>query len=378
MAEVRAIADGNWSSTYTWSTGSLPGSGDDVYANNRTVTIDQDVTVNSLNTKAGTFAIAGGVFQCSTYTVNANVYGGTTACLELTDDAVLNGNSFGGSVDDAYGVQLVRSVQNGNSNGGTNSTAYGTYAIGAAVQNGNSNGGSTGIPGAGSYFIRSFHIGNSNGNVGIGSIFVYGSIQIGNSAGGSGSVSYGSDLSHGSIQYGNSTGGTYASNQQTASGTILNSSSQYGNSTGTVNYGTYIDGGGVQYGISYGGSGTDYVGTYIQIGKQIGTAIGGSGSLSRGTKVSGNGIFIGSAIPGSLGVGLSVDGAATVHLRHTEKPGSVFAASFSSFSTFTLRGTADINHVSNFGDEVSWSPSIESTIFRYLDGLQNKLIITGD
>jgi hypothetical protein len=65
MAERWAVATGVWSSTATWNGGTLPASGDDVYANGFTVTIDQTVTANSLRIIAGTTAVQGGAFTCS-------------------------------------------------------------------------------------------------------------------------------------------------------------------------------------------------------------------------------------------------------------------------------------------------------------------------
>lgn len=65
MAERWAVATGNWSNTATWNGGTLPGATDDVYANGFTVTINQNVTANSLKVIAGTTAAAGGTFQCS-------------------------------------------------------------------------------------------------------------------------------------------------------------------------------------------------------------------------------------------------------------------------------------------------------------------------
>jgi hypothetical protein len=58
MALVRAIANGNWSSTSTWNGGVLPSNGDTVVANGFTVTIDQDITIGGANNpsvNAGSF-----------------------------------------------------------------------------------------------------------------------------------------------------------------------------------------------------------------------------------------------------------------------------------------------------------------------------------
>jgi hypothetical protein len=51
MALRYAVATGNWSNTATWNGGTLPGVGDDVHANGFTVTIDQDINVNSISNK---------------------------------------------------------------------------------------------------------------------------------------------------------------------------------------------------------------------------------------------------------------------------------------------------------------------------------------
>jgi hypothetical protein len=62
MALRYAVATGNWSNTATWDGGTLPTSADDVYSNNFTVTIDQNITVLSLQNIAGSPAVAGGKF----------------------------------------------------------------------------------------------------------------------------------------------------------------------------------------------------------------------------------------------------------------------------------------------------------------------------
>ena len=49
MAVRVAIASGNWSNTATWTGGILPAAGDDVYSNQSIITIDVNVTVNSIN-----------------------------------------------------------------------------------------------------------------------------------------------------------------------------------------------------------------------------------------------------------------------------------------------------------------------------------------
>ena len=101
MANIKALASGNWSATATWEGGVVPVAGDSVWANARTITINQDISVNSLNTTAvtgipfnggSTSANAGGAFNAGPLVENitvVNINAGTTTCLQ-----VLNTNSL--------------------------------------------------------------------------------------------------------------------------------------------------------------------------------------------------------------------------------------------------------------------------------------------
>jgi len=69
MATIYATQSGNWSSTSTWVGGVVPTSSDDVFANNKTITIDVDITAitirNTTNaspaiTAGGSFVVTGG------------------------------------------------------------------------------------------------------------------------------------------------------------------------------------------------------------------------------------------------------------------------------------------------------------------------------
>ena len=95
MATRYAVATGNWSNTATWDGGTLPTSSDDVYANNKTVTIDQDVTVLSLrnNAVASPVIAAGGTFQSQTSgtrIVNANVISTTNGSVVTIVAGIVN------------------------------------------------------------------------------------------------------------------------------------------------------------------------------------------------------------------------------------------------------------------------------------------------
>lgn len=233
------MAAGNWSNTATWDGGTLPGSGDDVFANNYAVTINQDVTVVSLSTRAGTVAVAGGSFttDSTARTINADVYSGTTTCLTLLagSGSVLNGDSFGSnSTNSRYGVDVARTcVHNGDSTGGSGSLRAGTNIQAGGVQNGNSTGGAFSAHGT---VIANGGIQNGSataaGNSAYGTLVNSGGVLNGDSFGGTGSGSAaGAFLQPGAIQNGNATGGT-------VSGTIMNNASIfYGDATGGTSSG---------------------------------------------------------------------------------------------------------------------------------------------
>ena len=88
MANYRAVANGNWSSGATWGGGAVPpnGEGHNIYSNNFTVTIDQNVDVALITNAAitasfvggGTSAAQGGVFNVSSSSVSTiigNIHG---------------------------------------------------------------------------------------------------------------------------------------------------------------------------------------------------------------------------------------------------------------------------------------------------------------
>jgi hypothetical protein len=96
MPTKKAVATGLWSNTATWDGGTLPLSTEDVYANNFTVTIDQNVTCVLLSTTSGTGITAGGGFILNdTRTINANLTNGlniVTFSAASPASATINGN----------------------------------------------------------------------------------------------------------------------------------------------------------------------------------------------------------------------------------------------------------------------------------------------
>ena len=96
MADYWALSAGNWSNVSNWLTGTtpgaiagaLPGPLDDVYANNRTVTIDINPSVNSIRTTAGPALVGGGFIINNGVTLSAGfILPGTTTCLSFVSGA---------------------------------------------------------------------------------------------------------------------------------------------------------------------------------------------------------------------------------------------------------------------------------------------------
>ncbi len=123
MANVYAVKSGNWSDTTVWNTGALPTSADDVYANNRTVTVDVSATVLSIRNGASSPIVAGGTF------VPTN---GIT--LTLTGSGVVNGNVTTTFVSNLTSGQYC--TINGNINGGTTGSGLTNANLGTVNING--------------------------------------------------------------------------------------------------------------------------------------------------------------------------------------------------------------------------------------------------
>lgn len=113
MAERYAVASGDWSNTATWDGGTLPGASDDVYPNNFTVNVDQNISVNSLRNVAGATAASGGWFE-----VTAAVTIDTV--LDLGDTHVSNSPGYLISLDTGAGNTTI-TAPNIEGNSGTSS-----------------------------------------------------------------------------------------------------------------------------------------------------------------------------------------------------------------------------------------------------------------
>jgi hypothetical protein len=77
MATVWAVNNGNWSNAATWSGSYIPQSGDDVFANNRTVNVDVSFDVASLRNTSAAGVTAGGTFNFNSGSISGSLTGAT-------------------------------------------------------------------------------------------------------------------------------------------------------------------------------------------------------------------------------------------------------------------------------------------------------------
>lgn len=141
MAVFKATKNGNWNDPTVWDLGTIPGVGDDVYANNFTVTLTGNVIVASLRNTPGTGITLGGRFiNNAGYSITGDIYTSNTSCIQTT--VVVNGltynfsgNYFGGSAWACYAIGLTNLTNcniiiNGNSYGGNSQATSGIYLHG--------------------------------------------------------------------------------------------------------------------------------------------------------------------------------------------------------------------------------------------------------
>lgn len=259
MANRWPIASGNWSNSAIWSGSIIPTASDDVFANNRIVNIDTDITVlslkNTTSTGTGTGVVGGisasGQFILNDYititTLGLGIYSTNPVC-------VLYSGSFSASIiANCYGSHNVDTIP------GVLNSGSGTLNI---IGNGY---GSGNAPFAG---FRSITPGITNRSTGTINI-------LGNGYGGAGN-----GLSDGIRNNGsgviNITGSLYS---LLAEGNIINAGAR-NTSTGTINIsGSVVSGTGI-------GLSNDSTGTVTVIGPVYASnVVVGIGSTSTGTVI---------------------------------------------------------------------------------------------
>jgi len=151
MADKFPTANDVWSNAANWNGGTLPQAGDDVYADGKTITIDQDVTVATIrNTQRSGGTNGGGFILNATRTINCTTIIGnnTASCVVFSavtpNAAAINANITGGT---AGGLNTVAQTGTGsltitgNITGGTGAHGVGLAAAGTLNVIGNITGG---------------------------------------------------------------------------------------------------------------------------------------------------------------------------------------------------------------------------------------------
>lgn len=157
MANILASQNGNWSSPSTWIGGVVPISGDNVYSNNRTITIDTNIECFKICNKAENGSTVGGVFNIlNDYILNVDLFdtGATTLCqISANASPTIYGQINGGTIAAARGIDIVGTgtlTINGFVSGGSVAVTSGTNfaeairisSTGNIVLSGNAVGGS--------------------------------------------------------------------------------------------------------------------------------------------------------------------------------------------------------------------------------------------
>jgi len=234
MPARKATSSGKWSQSI-WDV--TPSVGDDVFANNFTVEIDQNVNVGSLRTTLSSgYAVAGGGFTLyqplSVIASPRGFFGGTTTCLTSyvsSGTAVLSGNVYStagatavnGLNHTSTGNIIIFGLVSGGSAGGAAANAYGVFngSVGLISVIGNIYGGNQSATGLNAYGIY---------NASAGGIVVQGDVFGGGTAG--------SPSNHAIVQ--NSTGTLLVSGTITASanahGVVSASTAARNEFTGTL------------------------------------------------------------------------------------------------------------------------------------------------
>jgi len=282
--EQYAVKNGNYNDPTVWSTGAVPTTGA-VYANGYTVTVNVNATCTSVNTIAGSVAVAGGGFTLANgVTLTANAYSGSTTCVTFSgtsgNSASFVGTAYGSSTTlNKWGIYNSSTGTlniTGSPTGGSQTNAYGAWSGSTGTIN--VTGSPVGGTGSGAAGVRAA----------TGTINIIGSPTGGAATGGAGVYLTGS--SGGTIN-GNPIGATGTGVWHSSSGTLAITGSVTGGTAGAASAGVLNDGSGtvtisgdatggsnvLAYGASNTGTGTLTVATAISSAKAAGVHNGAAG-----------------------------------------------------------------------------------------------------
>jgi hypothetical protein len=135
MADRWPLANGNWSNAANWNGGTLPDVGDDVFADGKTVTIDQDVTVLSIRNTQRTGGTANGGFNFSTaqttYNITADLYGFNATLINVNQGS--RTYNFTGNIEQVLGATQNVSCVSGSSSSNIINITGNINSLGQAI-----------------------------------------------------------------------------------------------------------------------------------------------------------------------------------------------------------------------------------------------------
>jgi hypothetical protein len=142
MAIKFPLANGNWSDATNWNDGTLPDVGDDVHADGKTVTIDQDVTVLSIRNDQRSGGTANGGFNfattLTTYNITADLFGFNATLMNLnqgsrTYNFIGNVESILGATASVYCITTTSLSNTINVIGNINAIGNGSFRSGIFI-----------------------------------------------------------------------------------------------------------------------------------------------------------------------------------------------------------------------------------------------------
>jgi hypothetical protein len=91
MPDKWPLANGNWSNAANWNGGTKPVAGDDVFADGRTIAMDEDPICASIRTTQRSGGTTGGVFNVTANrTIPANIIAGSSTVISATTAIIIN------------------------------------------------------------------------------------------------------------------------------------------------------------------------------------------------------------------------------------------------------------------------------------------------
>jgi hypothetical protein len=239
MANIKAVANGNWSNTSTWDGGILPTINDDVFANTFTVNVDTSFQVLSLRNTTAAGITVGGSFNfnsgsisgsCTNTTANTSLVAGATNLIQVTAitgsvtlslSSNVTGPSVGNLISHSGNCNFILNGLTFIGGAGSFANCINKTSLGTLIVSGN-------LTGGGGFDNRSINSSNGDviitGNVtggsaglaifqSIGNLTIQGNVTGGNG----GSINFSGNLL---VITGNVTGGT-ASGAITTNGNIV-------------------------------------------------------------------------------------------------------------------------------------------------------------